>query len=1783
MSRFRNLLGVAVFGAVIVAALAIDQQPARAGIGEWTSIGPAGMTYPADLAIAPGAPNTLFAVVDSGGVYRSTDAGMTWTKVGPGGMNRTVSVLVDPTNPLKVYAGTNREVFRSIDGGLTWTASPVLSPIAATNQLVVDPQVSTTLYAATSNALFKSSDSGATWSQFGSGLSGRQVLGLAADPTASPTTLYAATNSGVFKSTDAGASWSQLATGLPTTTYVSVAVNPANPLHVVVSANPNPFQSFDGGASFMAFSTGFSSSFGLRLKFDAAGRLWAATLNGVRRTQSPWSSWSTIASVPQSIVTSLALHPTDFTRAFVSSQARFGAPGGVRATTDDGATWQVRNTGIIGTFIRAMAVEESSGTIYAAADHEGVFRSLDNGATFVASGSGLISNGLVHALAVDQQTPGRVFSATSSGVLRSTDSGQTWVAVNSGLPGGLGPQSVAVQPGNPSIVLVGSGNNSGMYRSTDGGSTWVPSNTGLPSTSVRAIAFDEFTPAVVFIAGQNGGIFKSTDAGLSWSPINGSFASGVTTDPRTPGGVFAIVNNFLYASFNGGTTWAPTNMAAGLVVVQPTNPGAVYIAQGFGVRRSATGLGPSWAVVGTALNDLQPFSMAVHRATATVYTGTYGGGVFAYTDGATLTTSVVGNGSIASNPSGIACLGDCSETYPIGTMVQLTATPSLGHVFIGWSGDCSGPGTCNIPMSTSRSVTATFAADGNGDGVADDQDSDGTLNELDNCPTVSNPTQADGDGDGIGDACDPQPANARAIAVNGTLATPEGTPASGMLTVRDPEGDPVTFALTSMPANGTVTLDEATTGAFTFTPASGAFGFSSFTFSVSDGGGSPTTATQMLFVTAAGPRWPGQTHWVDQPRQSGVERPASPTSISADGNLIVFNSGSTQLGGGKTNFNIVDIFVYNRQLNTFVVASRANSGAEANGSSDQGKISADGRYVVFISGATNLVTGDTNGHADIFVRDLGTNTTSRVNVSSTGEQANNFSNHPSISADGRFVLFMSWATNLTPVDLNGTGSDVFVHDRLTGTTTAVSNTPNGFGSTMTAADASQMISADGRYAIFEGRQQLPSGLASGVFVRDLVLGVSTLVSVRSDATPAVGSMIAGSISADGRVVSFSSFHSGPTNLDPTGGGIEVYVHNRQSGVTKRVSVASDGTGSGNVAGESRALPNALSADGRFVVFKSLSSTLVPGDTNNSYDVFVHDMVTSKTVRVNVADNGSQGTTANREYHRQAISADGRFIAFQNLANLLVPADNNSADNAFVVGGVKVDPLDHAFEGIGGPGSVNVSVVYSDTPWGAISHVPWITIGSGGGSASGAVNFTVAANTGAARTGTLTVAGQIVTVTQDEQPEQNAPIVNVGQSPAANGAGWNNADVSVTVSASDAESGVDVLSCSLSGATALTTSGAAGETSLVIPVSAEGVTSGSCVASDNAGNTSPAATFIVRIDKMAVGIVLSQPGNGATYDFNHVINASFSCSDAVSGVASCVGTVPNGSPIATSTSGAHQFTVVVTDVAGNTSLTQISYTVRQPNEAGTSSGSNVAVTPTATLPDGSTAPVSMSFDSVATGGTTTVTTTSTGPPAPDGFRVGQPPVYYDVNTTATFNGFVTLCFTWQEGQVKNEANARLFHFENGTWVDITTSLDTQANKICGRTSSLSPFVVAELAYTFGGFEQPLLDDGSASIQQSKAGRTIPVKFSLSRLGLAVTDAAATIAVYKVLNAATGTVDTTDLTEDSGASGDNDNIFRHVGDGKYVYNLSTLGWRAPATYRIVVTLNDGSVHTVNFSLR
>jgi archaellum component FlaF (FlaF/FlaG flagellin family) len=392
-----------------------------------------------------------------------------------------------------------------------------------------------------------------------------------------------------------------------------------------------------------------------------------------------------------------------------------------------------------------------------------------------------------------------------------------------------------------------------------------------------------------------------------------------------------------------------------------------------------------------------------------------------------------------------------------------------------------------------------------------------------------------------------------------------------------------------------------------------------------------------------------------------------PTAVSADGRLVAFESSADNLVGGDTN-QASDVFVHDRKTGKTKRVSVASDGTQGNGLSGSASISGDGRFAAFVSAASNLVPGDTNGVFDVFVHDQKTGITTRVSVASDGTQGNAdsaFVGAPQLSSDGRFAAFESFASNLVPGDTNGT-LDIFVHDRQTGITTRASVASDGAEGNDQSLSPS--ISADGRFVTFSSSASnlvpgdtntcgsVVPGSCPDIFVRDIQAGTTTRVSMASDGTQSDNTSESPSISADGRFAAFASF---ATNLVPgdTNGAGDIFVRDTQAGTTTRVSVASDGTQANS---DSR--PASISGDGRFVAFASSASNLVPADSNSESDIFVHDLQTGTATRVSVA---SDGTQANSGSARPSISGDGRFVSFDSVASNLVPGDTNGIIDVFI--------------------------------------------------------------------------------------------------------------------------------------------------------------------------------------------------------------------------------------------------------------------------------------------------------------------------------------------------------------------------------------------------------------------------------------------------------------------------------------------------------------------------------------
>ena len=381
--------------------------------------------------------------------------------------------------------------------------------------------------------------------------------------------------------------------------------------------------------------------------------------------------------------------------------------------------------------------------------------------------------------------------------------------------------------------------------------------------------------------------------------------------------------------------------------------------------------------------------------------------------------------------------------------------------------------------------------------------------------------------------------------------------------------------------------------------------------------------------------------------------------ISADGRYVVFASLASNLVGFDTN-NASDIFIHDRQALTTSRISVSSSGTQGNAASSAAVLSSNGRYVAFVSEASNLVSVDTNNASDIFVydRDIGAATVvTRVSVGAANLQADGLSLNPSISADGRYIVFESDATNLVVGDTNNK-RDIFLYDFQTAATTRVSVTAEGLEANNNSYNG--IISSDGSIIAFESDASniVPDGnLKRDIFTYTLASGVVSRVSVDSSGAEANGDSLGATLSATGRYVAFESTASNLVADDLVGIN-DVFLRDRENATTKRVSINSNATES-----DGASLDTFEASDGSRTLFTSSGSNLISGDTNAKSDIFAYNSTSGSITRVSVLPTGLQ--TANNS-NSGTISSSSQYMAFASEEENLISTDTNKATDIFVI-------------------------------------------------------------------------------------------------------------------------------------------------------------------------------------------------------------------------------------------------------------------------------------------------------------------------------------------------------------------------------------------------------------------------------------------------------------------------------------------------------------------------------------
>lgn len=564
------------------------------------------------------------------------------------------------------------------------------------------------------------------------------------------------------------------------------------------------------------------------------------------------------------------------------------------------------------------------------------------------------------------------------------------------------------------------------------------------------------------------------------------------------------------------------------------------------------------------------------------------------------------------------------------------------------------------------------------------------------------------------------------VAVDDDVPTDEDQSVNGVLSASDADGDSLTFSIDTNGTLGTAIITDDATGAFTYMPNPNANGIDSFTFRANDGTEDSNVATVTVTIAPVNDAPVAS----DGSLTTAEDTPVAGTLVAADDGVgLTFTIVTNGTRGVAT--------ITNAATGAFTYTPNP----DANGPDAfifQASDATLASNVATVSVTIDPVDDEPAAREGVSTTTPGTPVSGTLEASDPDGGATTFA-ITSLPTQGSVVLTdaTTGAFTYTP-NAAASGYDSFTFEVSGG----------AGGSAM--ASAASTTSTSGTYMLFI------------VVTAPQWPGQTVRVSVAGDGTQ--GNNSSGqetALSADGR---FVAFFSGASTLvaGDTNGISDIFVHDRQTGETRRVSVASDGT-----QGNDLSVRPALSADGRFVAFASGASNLVAADTNLTYDVFVRDRMTGETRRVSVASDGTQSNSASVE---PALSADGRFVAFDSFASTLVAGDTNATWDIFVVGGVSVTPDSQSAAAGGAAGSVDVTFVYPGTSWTATSDDPWITItDQSSTTGNGTVSFTVAPNSGPERTGTLTVALQTVTVTQDEA---TAPV-------AENAATSTDEDVSVS--------------------------------------------------------------------------------------------------------------------------------------------------------------------------------------------------------------------------------------------------------------------------------------------------------------------------------------------------------------------------------------------------------------------
>lgn len=604
--------------------------PVPPGTGEWTGSGPWGGNLKG-LAASSSDSTVVIAgcgfsmAPDAGGVWRSTDGGVTWssTEINPIQVNDVCSA--GSLAPDRFYAATRTGLYVSDDNGSSWAAVPGM-PAQYVIGIGVNRSDPNVLIAGLSsgNGIRRSTDGGASFEEVG--LSQGYMKGFGSDPQHSDT-MYVAMSGldhSVYRSTDLGASWTPIG---PAGSGWGLLVAPFGTGETIIATTSDGFyMSTDYGAGWELVVSGTSYASAVCDGTDLYAPV--ITAGGVYESGDQGANWTLNTS---GIVAS-------YWQAGCASSTGYlaGHYGGIYRTAGTGSSYSVSQEGIGNAFIHSVSYDAASGTLLAGGEHHGLWRSMDHGQTWEVVSPGP-SNWVIYDIApesdLDYSGPVR-YVATGDGVFRSDDYGDSWV------PAGLGGSqvsSVAFDPEDPDNAWAGTAS-AGIHYTSDGGSTWS-SGSGLPFALYPTVELMEQSSGDIRVLAafqqMGDGVYHSDDGGLTYTlaAVPGTYHPGLSTRNGTSPMAYAATDGGVYRSFDRGVTWEACPGSSGLMwtVQGSLNDNVLAGTNGIGVRWSPD-LGNTWQSLSTGIEDKVVWDIVYGDGPDQLFAGLRGFGVVELTE-----------------------------------------------------------------------------------------------------------------------------------------------------------------------------------------------------------------------------------------------------------------------------------------------------------------------------------------------------------------------------------------------------------------------------------------------------------------------------------------------------------------------------------------------------------------------------------------------------------------------------------------------------------------------------------------------------------------------------------------------------------------------------------------------------------------------------------------------------------------------------------------------------------------------------------------------------------------------------------------------------------------------------------------------------------------------------------------------------------------------------------------------------------------------------------------------